>query len=52
MAEIIQRDGTWAFDGSTVRIAPGPHRGVPLFRRTYGEIEEFARTKAAVLRGS
>ncbi|MFI2759795.1 DUF4429 domain-containing protein [Streptomyces echinatus] len=38
MAEIIQRDGTWAFDGSTVRIAPGPHRSVPLFRQTYGEI--------------
>ncbi|MFI6338637.1 DUF4429 domain-containing protein [Streptomyces sp. NPDC050535] len=38
MAEIIQRDGTWAFDGSTVRITPGPHRSVPLFRQTYGEI--------------
>ncbi|MEU9990505.1 DUF4429 domain-containing protein [Streptomyces sp. NPDC048045] len=38
MAEIIQRDGTWAFDGSTVRIAPGLHRSVPLFRQTYGEI--------------
>ncbi|MEV7982038.1 DUF4429 domain-containing protein [Streptomyces sp. NPDC086519] len=38
MAEIIQRDGTWAFDGSTVRITPGRHRCVPLFRQTYGEI--------------
>ncbi|GGQ80929.1 DUF4429 domain-containing protein [Streptomyces asoensis] len=38
MAEIIQRDGTWAFDGTTVRITPGLHRSVPLFRRTYGEI--------------
>ncbi|MFQ3561576.1 DUF4429 domain-containing protein [Streptomyces gramineus] len=38
MAEIIQRDGTWAFDGSTVRITPGRHRSVPLFRQTYGEI--------------
>ena len=38
MAEIIQRDGTWAFDGSTVRIPPGLHRSVPLFRQTYGEI--------------
>jgi hypothetical protein len=38
MAEIIQRDGTWAFDGSTVRITPGLHRTVPLFRQTYGEI--------------
>ncbi|MEV6838766.1 DUF4429 domain-containing protein [Streptomyces sp. NPDC051133] len=38
MAEIIQRDGTWAFDGSTIRITPGLHRAVPLFRQTYGEI--------------
>lgn len=38
MAEIIQRDGAWAFDGTTVRITPGLHRGVPLFRQTYGEI--------------
>ncbi|WP_077801183.1 DUF4429 domain-containing protein [Streptomyces sp. JHA26] len=38
MAEIIQRDGTWAFDGSTVRITPGLSRSVPLFRRTYGEV--------------
>ncbi|MER6676479.1 DUF4429 domain-containing protein [Streptomyces sp. NPDC000983] len=38
MAEIIQRDGSWAFDGGTVRITPGLHRSVSLFRRTYGEI--------------
>ncbi|MBG0853084.1 DUF4429 domain-containing protein [Streptomyces spinoverrucosus] len=38
MAEIIQRDGTWAFDGSTVRITPGLHRSVPLFRQTYGQV--------------
>ncbi|MFF7128952.1 DUF4429 domain-containing protein [Streptomyces sp. NPDC008240] len=38
MAEVIQRDGTWAFDGSTIRITPGLHRSVPLFRQTYGEI--------------
>jgi hypothetical protein len=38
MAEIIQRDGTWAFDGDTIRITPGLHRSVPLFRQTYGEI--------------
>ncbi|MEU4468392.1 DUF4429 domain-containing protein [Streptomyces sp. NPDC024017] len=38
MAEIIQRDGTWAFDGETVRITPGLRRSVPLFRQTYGEI--------------
>lgn len=38
MAEIIQRDGAWAFDGTTVRITPGLHRSVPLFRQTYGEV--------------
>lgn len=38
MAEIIQRDGAWTFDGTTVRITPGLHRSVPLFRQTYGEI--------------
>ncbi|WP_394433515.1 DUF4429 domain-containing protein [Streptomyces sp. SGAir0957] len=38
MAEIIQRDGTWAFDGSTIRITPGLHRSVALLRQTYGEI--------------
>ncbi|MEV7080808.1 DUF4429 domain-containing protein [Streptomyces sp. NPDC093516] len=38
MAEISQRDGTWVFDGGTVRITPGLHRSVPLFRQTYGEI--------------
>ncbi|ANP48963.1 hypothetical protein J2Z21_002461 [Streptomyces griseochromogenes] len=38
MAEVIQRDGTWAFDGSTIRITPGLHRSVPLFRQTYGEV--------------
>ncbi|MBB4713134.1 hypothetical protein BJ965_003016 [Streptomyces luteogriseus] len=38
MAEIIQRDGAWAFDGDTVRITPGLHRSVPLFRQTYGEV--------------
>ena len=39
MAEIIQRDGTWAFDGATVRITPGLHRSVALLRQTYGEID-------------
>ncbi|MFJ4711125.1 DUF4429 domain-containing protein [Streptomyces sp. NPDC088785] len=39
MAEIIQRDGAWAFDGTTVRITPGLHRSVALLRQAYGEIE-------------
>ncbi|MFF8094297.1 DUF4429 domain-containing protein [Streptomyces sp. NPDC016675] len=38
MAEIIQRDGTWAFDGGTVRITPGLHRSVSPFRQAYGEV--------------
>ncbi|MEV6394863.1 DUF4429 domain-containing protein [Streptomyces sp. NPDC051907] len=38
MAEIIQKDGTWTFDGDTVRIVPGRDKGVSLLRRTLGEI--------------
>ncbi|MFF3750136.1 DUF4429 domain-containing protein [Streptomyces sp. NPDC002018] len=38
MAEIIQKDGTWIFDGETVRIVPGKDRGVGLLRGTLGEI--------------
>ncbi|MFE3824049.1 DUF4429 domain-containing protein [Streptomyces sp. NPDC059092] len=37
MAEIIQKDGTWTFDGNTVRIVPGKDKGVSLLRRTLGE---------------
>ncbi|RII21036.1 hypothetical protein DSC45_01350 [Streptomyces sp. YIM 130001] len=39
MAEIIQRDGTWVFDGTLLRITPGLHRSVPLLRQAYGAIE-------------
>lgn len=49
MAEIIQRDGTWAFDGSTIRITPGLHRSVALFRRTYGEISVPLEAVAGVV---
>ncbi|MEU9605318.1 DUF4429 domain-containing protein [Streptomyces sp. NPDC048057] len=38
MAEIIQKDGTWTFDGDTVRIVPGFDKGVGLLRRTLGEL--------------
>ncbi|MFI1941744.1 DUF4429 domain-containing protein [Streptomyces purpureus] len=38
MAEIIQKDGTWTFDGDTVRIVPGSDKGVSLLRRTLGEV--------------
>lgn len=38
MAEIIQRAGTWTFDGQTVRIVPGTERLVHQLRKTLGEI--------------
>ncbi|MEU7056219.1 DUF4429 domain-containing protein [Streptomyces sp. NPDC046197] len=38
MAEIIQKDGTWAFDGDAVRLTPGRDKNVSLFRRTLGEL--------------
>ncbi|MGW0942028.1 DUF4429 domain-containing protein [Streptomyces sp. NPDC002623] len=49
MAEIIQRDGTWAFDGTTVRITPGLHRSVPLLRQTYGEIAVPLKAVAGIV---
>ncbi|MEU6273650.1 DUF4429 domain-containing protein [Streptomyces populi] len=38
MAEIIQRDGTWIFDGDALRLTPGRDKNVGLLRRTLGEI--------------
>ncbi|MGA4841792.1 DUF4429 domain-containing protein [Streptomyces sp. G45] len=38
MAEIIQRDGTWTFDGLTLRLVPGRDKGVSLLRKTLGEL--------------
>ncbi|MFP3992239.1 DUF4429 domain-containing protein [Streptomyces sp. E11-3] len=38
MAEIIQRDGTWTFDGDVVRIVPGRDKSVSLLRKTLGEL--------------
>lgn len=38
MAEILQKDGTWAFDGDTIRIVPRRERGVHLLRQTLGEL--------------
>ncbi|WP_028803510.1 DUF4429 domain-containing protein [Streptomyces sp. 142MFCol3.1] len=38
MAEIIQRDGTWAFDGDALRLTPGRDRNVGLLRRALGEL--------------
>ncbi|MET9414849.1 DUF4429 domain-containing protein [Streptomyces klenkii] len=38
MAEILQKDGTWTFDGESIRIVPGRERGVHLMRQTLGEL--------------
>ncbi|HET6858969.1 MAG TPA: DUF4429 domain-containing protein [Streptomyces sp.] len=38
MAEIIQKDGTWTFDGDTVRIVPGRGNRVHPVRQTLGEL--------------
>ncbi|MER6011799.1 DUF4429 domain-containing protein [Streptomyces bluensis] len=38
MAEIIQRDGTWAFYGDTLRLTPGRDKNVSLLRKTLGEL--------------
>ncbi|MEU0072490.1 DUF4429 domain-containing protein [Streptomyces sp. NPDC006332] len=38
MAEIIQKDGTWVFDGDTLRLTPGTDKNVSLLRRTLGEL--------------
>ncbi|MGD1223821.1 DUF4429 domain-containing protein [Streptomyces krungchingensis] len=38
MAEIIQKDGTWAFDGDALRLTPGRDKNVSLLRRALGEL--------------
>ncbi|WP_413757371.1 DUF4429 domain-containing protein [Streptomyces sp. MMBL 11-3] len=38
MAEIIQRDGTWTFDGDALRLVPGRDKNVGLLRRSLGEL--------------
>ncbi|GGZ57291.1 hypothetical protein GCM10010387_59070 [Streptomyces inusitatus] len=38
MAEIIQKDGTWTFDGETVRVVPGSDKSVGALRRSLGEL--------------
>lgn len=48
MAEIIQKDGTWTFDGDTVRIVPGRDKGVGLLRRTLGEVAVPLRALAGI----
>jgi hypothetical protein len=38
MAEIIQRKGTWTFDGETVRIVPATDKSVHPLRKALGEV--------------
>ncbi|MEU0965509.1 DUF4429 domain-containing protein [Streptomyces sp. NPDC005917] len=38
MAEIIQKDGIWAFDTDALRLIPGRDRNVSVLRRTLGEL--------------
>nr|MDT0517609.1 DUF4429 domain-containing protein [Streptomyces sp. DSM 41633] len=48
MAEIIQKDGTWSFDGDAVRIVPGRDKGVALLRQTLGEVVVPLRALAGI----
>jgi hypothetical protein len=38
MAEIIQKDGTWTFDGDALRLTPGRDKNVSVLRRELGEL--------------
>ncbi|NEB62326.1 DUF4429 domain-containing protein, partial [Streptomyces diastaticus] len=38
MTEIIQKDGTWVFDGDALRLTPGRDKNVGLLRRELGEL--------------
>ncbi|MFF8264745.1 DUF4429 domain-containing protein [Streptomyces virginiae] len=48
MAEIIQKDGTWTFDGDAVRIVPGRDKGVGLLRQSLGEVVVPLRALAGI----
>ncbi|WP_432056997.1 DUF4429 domain-containing protein [Streptomyces sp. bgisy022] len=48
MVEIIQKDGTWTFDGETLRLTPGRDKSVGLLRRTLGELQVPLRALAGI----
>ncbi|MEV3993120.1 DUF4429 domain-containing protein [Streptomyces sp. NPDC049837] len=48
MTEIIQKDGTWSFDGDVIRIVPGGDKSVGLLRRTLGEVSVPLRAVAGI----
>ncbi|MEV7613397.1 DUF4429 domain-containing protein [Streptomyces sp. NPDC089799] len=48
MAEIIQKDGTWTFDGDLVRIVPGHEKTAGLLRQALGEVTVPLRALAGI----
>ncbi|WP_053913970.1 DUF4429 domain-containing protein [Streptomyces sp. SCSIO 75703] len=48
MTEIIQRDGTWVFDGDALRLTPGRDKSVGLLRRELGEVLVPLRALAGI----
>ncbi|WP_077799874.1 DUF4429 domain-containing protein [Streptomyces sp. JHA26] len=48
MAEIIQRDGTWVFDGDTLRLTPGRDKNVSPLRSELGEVTVPLRALAGI----
>lgn len=48
MAEIIQKGGSWAFDGDTVRIVPGSDKSVSPLRKSLGEVAVPLRALAGI----
>ncbi|MEU0744373.1 DUF4429 domain-containing protein [Streptomyces sp. NPDC006134] len=48
MAEIIQKDGTWVFDGDALRLTPGRDKNVGLLRRSLGELAVPLRALAGI----
>jgi hypothetical protein len=38
VAEIIQKEGIWVFDGDALRLTPGRDKSVSVLRRTLGEL--------------
>ncbi|GGT13834.1 DUF4429 domain-containing protein [Streptomyces chromofuscus] len=48
MAEIIQKDGTWVFDGDALRLTPGRDKSVGLLRKALGELVVPLRALAGI----
>ncbi|MEU3848777.1 DUF4429 domain-containing protein [Streptomyces sp. NPDC029554] len=48
MAEIIQKDGSWIFDGDALRLTPGRDKNVSLLRRELGELIVPLRALAGI----